>query len=94
LHFRQVLAGLTALGADDNTIVFFSSDNGPWLIQQLSGGSAGLLRDGKTTTWEVRAFFVPAIVGQYRVGQHSAEWALLATKVLVVVWCCCWLMML
>ena len=26
--------------------------SGPWLTMRLAGGSAGLLRDGKTTTWE------------------------------------------
>jgi len=36
----------------ENTIVFFTSDNGPWLTCHLAGGSAGLLRDGKGTTWE------------------------------------------
>src|SRR5207247_962243 len=35
-----------------NTFVFFTSDNGPWLIRGLAGGSAGLLRDGKGSTWE------------------------------------------
>jgi len=34
------------------TFVFFTSDNGPWLIRELAGGSAGLLRDGKGSTWE------------------------------------------
>ena len=28
------------------------ADNGPWLTMRLAGGSAGLLRDGKSTTWE------------------------------------------
>lgn len=36
----------------ENTLVFFTSDNGPWLIQGRAGGSAGLLRDGKGSTWE------------------------------------------
>ena len=36
----------------DNTLVFFTSDNGPWLIKNLAGGSAGPLRDGKGSTWE------------------------------------------
>jgi arylsulfatase A-like enzyme len=36
----------------ENTVVFFSSDNGPWLIYDQQGGSAGLLRDGKGSTWE------------------------------------------
>jgi len=36
----------------DNTLVVFTSDNGPWLTQLEQGGSAGLLRDGKGSTWE------------------------------------------
>ena len=35
-----------------NTIVVFTSDNGPWLPYDTHGGSAGLLREGKGTTWE------------------------------------------
>lgn len=35
-----------------NTLTFFTSDNGPWLIQRLAGGSAGLFFEGKSTTWE------------------------------------------
>lgn len=36
----------------ENTLVVFTSDNGPWLSQKDHGGSAGLLREGKGTTWE------------------------------------------
>jgi len=36
----------------DNTLIVFSSDNGPWLSMLQAGGSAGLLRMGKGTTWE------------------------------------------
>lgn len=35
-----------------NTLVVFTSDNGPWLIFNEFGGSAGLLRGGKGSTWE------------------------------------------
>ena len=35
-----------------NTLVVFTSDNGPWLSMLQAGGSAGLLRMGKGTTWE------------------------------------------
>jgi arylsulfatase A len=45
----QVLRGEKLAGS---TLVVFTSDNGPWLSQRLSAGSAGLLREGKTTTWE------------------------------------------
>lgn len=48
----QILEELKSQGLDQNTIVWFCSDNGPWLIFDEQGGSAGLLRDGKGSTWE------------------------------------------
>ncbi len=48
----QVLDTLRALKLDKKTLVIFSSDNGPWLVFDDHGGSAGLLRDGKGSTWE------------------------------------------
>lgn len=48
----QVLETLKKEGLDKNTLVIFTSDNGPWLIQKLNGGSTGLLEGGKFTTWE------------------------------------------
>ena len=40
------------LTLEKHTLVFFTSDNGPWLTFNEHGGSAGLLRDGKGSTWE------------------------------------------
>jgi arylsulfatase A-like enzyme len=48
----QVLAALRAEGLEKKTLVVFTSDNGPWLIQKENGGSAGLLQEGKGSTWE------------------------------------------
>jgi len=48
----QVLKTLDELELDENTLVIFTSDNGPWLQRKVNGGSAGLLRKGKGTTWE------------------------------------------
>ncbi len=48
----QILDTLRERNLDDNTLVIFTSDNGPWLTQHLRGGSAGLLRGGKGSTWE------------------------------------------
>jgi len=48
----QILETLRELKIDERTFVFFTSDNGPWLTQNQRGGSAGLLRDGKGSTWE------------------------------------------
>jgi len=48
----QVLQTLEELNLDQNTIVMFSSDNGPWLVFETHGGSAGPLRAGKGTTFE------------------------------------------
>lgn len=56
----QVLEALKRNGLEDNTLVIFSSDNGPWLSYGDHAGSAGPLREGKGTTFDggVR---VPAI---------------------------------
>ena len=43
----QVLGKLKSLGLDENTMVIFTSDNGPWY-----GGSTGGLRGMKGRTWE------------------------------------------
>jgi arylsulfatase A len=48
----QVLSALTEQGIAENTLVVFTSDNGPWNSFHQQGGSAGLLRDGKGSTWE------------------------------------------
>jgi len=48
----EVLAALKRAGVDDNTLVIYSSDNGPWLSYGNHAGSAGPLREGKGTCWE------------------------------------------
>ena len=48
----QVLDTLRAQGLDKDTLVVFTSDNGPWLTKGTDGGSAGPLRGGKGSTWE------------------------------------------
>jgi len=48
----QVLQTLRDEGLQGRTLVIFSSDNGPWLTFNQHGGSAGLLREGKGSTWE------------------------------------------
>jgi arylsulfatase A len=48
----RILETLRREGLEKKTFVFFTSDNGPWLTMNQQGGSAGLLRDGKGSTWE------------------------------------------
>ncbi len=48
----RVLDTVRAQGLAERTLVLFSSDNGPWLIFNHHGGSAGPLREGKGSTWE------------------------------------------
>lgn len=57
----SLLDSLEDLGVADNTLVWFTSDNGPSLRNEKRGGNAGLLKCGKGTTYEggVR---VPAMV--------------------------------
>ena len=71
----HVLQTLKDLKLDQNTIVWFTSDNGPWLTFNDHGGTAGLLREGKGTTWD-GGMREPSICwwpGTIPAGQVSAE---------------------
>lgn len=48
----QILAAIHRHGLDENTLVVFTSDNGPWLSYGNHAGSAGPLREGKGTMFE------------------------------------------
>jgi uncharacterized sulfatase len=48
----EVLDALARAGIARNTLVLFTSDNGPWLPYRTHGGSPGELHGGKGTTWE------------------------------------------
>jgi arylsulfatase A-like enzyme len=48
----EVLAAIRRNGLDEDTLVIFSSDNGPWLSYGDHAGSAGPLREGKGTSWD------------------------------------------
>ena len=48
----QILSALKRFDLADNTLVLFTSDNGPWLSYGNHAGSAHPLREGKGTTWE------------------------------------------
>ncbi|TWT46638.1 sulfatase family protein [Botrimarina hoheduenensis] len=48
----QIFAALERGGVADNTLVVFTSDNGPWLVFGDHGGQAQPLREGKNTMWE------------------------------------------
>jgi arylsulfatase A-like enzyme len=48
----QIVRALNANGIADNTLIVYTSDNGPWLSKQHHGGCALPLRAGKGTTYE------------------------------------------
>ncbi len=49
---EQIIKALKKNGLEENTIVIFTSDNGPWLSYGNHAGSALPLREGKGTAWE------------------------------------------
>ena len=65
-QFREILASLKKNGLEENTLVLFSSDNGPWYQ-----GSPGLLRGRKGTTYEggVREPFIARLPGRIAKGR-------------------------
>jgi len=48
----EIEKALQANGIAENTVFIFTTDNGPWLNFGNHAGSAGGLREGKTTSWE------------------------------------------
>ncbi|PXX21484.1 sulfatase [Arenibacter sp. ARW7G5Y1] len=56
----RIMGLIKDLGLDNNTLIIYTSDNGPWLQYGIDGGSAGPLRAGKGTLYE-GGIRVPAI---------------------------------
>ncbi|WP_119080730.1 sulfatase family protein [Chitinophaga alhagiae] len=48
----ELMKALKETGQENNTLLIFTADNGPWLLFGNHGGSAGGLREGKSTTWD------------------------------------------
>ncbi|MCI0459580.1 MAG: sulfatase [Gemmataceae bacterium] len=71
----QIFEALRKHGLDEDTLVIFTSDNGPWLSYGNHGGSAGLLREGKGTAWEggVRVPFLAVWQGRIPAGTVCRE---------------------
>jgi arylsulfatase A len=57
----RLMEALEREGIEEETLVIYTSDNGPWLRMGHDGGSAGPLRGGKTETYE-GGNRVPAVV--------------------------------
>ncbi len=84
----RLLDTLKEEGLDDNTYVFYMSDNGPWYLgrsqghlkrigkdAEKHGGSALPLRGAKTSVWEggLRVPFIVRAPGKVPAGQVSGE---------------------
>ncbi len=61
----RILETLEEEGIAENTVVFFSSDNGPWTAFRTQGGSAGPLRE--------MPFYRGSELYAYRVGNYKAH---------------------
>ncbi len=48
----EILNAVSTNGLDEDTLVIFTCDNGPWLSYGTHAGSTGPLREGKGTSWE------------------------------------------
>lgn len=71
----QILDRIKSHGLDENTLVVFTSDNGPWLPYGDHGGLAGPLREGKGSTFEggVRVPGIFRFPGKIPAGRTCAE---------------------
>lgn len=48
----EIMQALKKQGIEKNTLVIFTSDNGPWMTFGNHAGNTGGLREGKGTSWE------------------------------------------
>ena len=73
----EIIRTVKELGIDENTMIVFTSDNGPWLSYGNHAGSALPLREGKGTTWDggQRVPFIVRWPGRIPAGQVSDELA-------------------
>ena len=71
----QINKTLEKLGLSENTLVIFTSDNGPWITENERGGTAGLLRGAKGDTWEggMREPFIARWPGRIPAGTISTQ---------------------
>lgn len=71
----QILGALKKNRLEKNTLVIFSSDNGPWLSYGNHAGSALPLREGKGTCWDggVRVPFIARWPGKIPKGSVCNE---------------------
>lgn len=71
----EVLSALKRLQLEDNTLVIFTSDNGPFLSYGEHSGSAKPLREGKLTTFEggVRTPCLMRWPGKIEAGRSCSE---------------------
>jgi arylsulfatase A len=71
----EVVEALERCGLEENTLVIYASDNGPWLSYGDHAGSTGPLREGKGTTFEggVRVPFIARWPGRIREGSVCRE---------------------
>ena len=74
----RIMEALREAGVDDNTLVIYTSDNGPWLSKGEDSGSALPLRDGKFSAYEggMRVPCVmrwPGVIPAGSMGPHAAS---------------------
>lgn len=71
----RILDALKAHRLEEDTLVIFTSDNGPWLLYGDHAGSARPLREGKATSFEggVRVPFIAAWPGRIPRGRICRE---------------------
>ncbi len=77
-NFGRLVKHLETEGLLENTVIVFTSDNGPWLVKKEMGGSATPLRNGKATLFE-GGIRVPCLIYYPKLFKAGESFEIMAT---------------
>eukprot|EP01084_Bolivina_argentea_P018507 34439_1 len=79
VSFGTIMSFINNSKEINNTVIFFTSDNGPWLNKSIAAGSASLFFEGKWTNWEGGIRMPAFVYWNGKIKKHSISYEMVST---------------